>query len=106
AIDAVAHRLAKLASDVSFVFDGEIGNAAPGVELVRLWEGVGRADVEAAPADGAIVGLTLARGNLDAHNDRAKKQPRSKFARDEIGVFALPGDNGPRRAWLLPSSRV
>ena len=48
AIDAVADRGAELARDRALVLDGQVGDAAPRIELVGRREGVGRADVEAA----------------------------------------------------------
>src|SRR4051812_12798794 len=43
-IDAVTDRLAKFVRDRSLVHDGEIGNAAARIELVRRRKGGGRAD--------------------------------------------------------------
>ena len=59
AIDAVADGFAKFARDRSLVLDGEIGNAAPRIELVGRGKRRGRADVEAGPARAAMIGVGL-----------------------------------------------
>ena len=50
AIDAIAHGAAEFARDRRFRFDGEIGNAATRIELIRSREGARRANVEAGGA--------------------------------------------------------
>ena len=92
--------------DRSLVLDREVGDAAPGVELVGGREGVGRADVEAGPAGPAMV-ASPARPAAGSQigQDRAEEQPRAEFARHQIGVLALPADSGPRRERLLHQRR-
>ena len=48
---------AELGGDVALVLDRQVGDAAARIELVGRGERVGRADVEAAPAAAAVVGL-------------------------------------------------
>ena len=55
AVDAVADRGAQLARDRALVLDGEVGDAAPRIELIGRREGLGRADVEAGAAGAAMI---------------------------------------------------
>src|SRR3546814_15556012 len=57
AIDAVAHRFAEFRRDDAVVFDGQIRDAAPRVELVGRRKRPGRADVEAGRTAAAVIGL-------------------------------------------------
>ncbi len=50
AVDSVAHQRPQPPVDRAFVLDGEVGDAPPAIQQMRRREGVGRADVEAAPA--------------------------------------------------------
>src|ERR1700730_9833058 len=75
AIDAVADRLTEFVRDRTLVFDGEIGNAAPGIELVGCWKRRGRADIEAGLARAAMVGLGVIARKVRRGEDRAEKQP-------------------------------
>ena len=95
AIDAVADRFAEFVRDRSLVLDGEIGDAAPRIELVGRGKCRRRTDVEAGPAGAAMIGLGIIARQLERGEDRAEKQPRAELARHEIGVLALPAQ--PRR---------
>ena len=55
AIDAIADRLAKFVRDRSLVLDGEVGNAAPRIELVGRGKRRGRTDVETGLARAAMI---------------------------------------------------
>ena len=103
AVDAVADPAAQFARDRAFVLDGEVGDAAPGVEPVGRRKGAGRADVEAGPAGSAMVGFRLVGRELEIGQDRAEEQPRAEFARHQIGVLALPTDASPLRRAAFPS---
>ena len=92
AVDAVADGLAELARDRALVLDGEIGDAAARIELVRRRKRVGRADVEAGAAGAAGIGLGRVRRQRHPGDDRAEEQPGAEFAADEIGVLALPAE--------------
>src|SRR3546814_9719074 len=61
AVDAVAHGRAQRARNVPLVLDGEVGDAASGVEPVRADEGLRRTDVQAAPARAAMIALRRVR---------------------------------------------
>jgi hypothetical protein len=60
--DAVPHRFAKFACDMALVLDGEIGNAAPRIELIRCWKGLGGADIQTRMTGAAVINLWLIRG--------------------------------------------
>src|SRR5262249_45828724 len=57
AIDAIAEQWPELGIDRALVLDGEIGDAAPRIDLVGLGERVGRTGVEAGAALAAVIGL-------------------------------------------------
>src|SRR5690606_6980525 len=90
AIDAVAHRLAELKRDMTLVLDGQVGNAAARIEFVRLREGLRRTGIETAAAGAAMILMGLVGLDFERREDRAEKEPGAEFARDEIGVLALP----------------
>jgi len=75
AIDAIADGFSKFARNRALVLDGEIGNAAPCVELVRRGKRGGRADIEAGPARTAMIGLRFALRQIERRKDSAEKQP-------------------------------
>src|SRR5690606_29353765 len=69
AIDAVADGGAIGAGDRALMLDGEVGDAAAGIELVGRGKGGGRADVEAAPASPAMVLLRRIGWQLERGED-------------------------------------
>ena len=75
AIDAIADGGAKFFRDRAMMLDGEIGNAAPGIELVGLRESLRRAGVEAGAAGAAMVAFGRIGGQVERDKDRAQKQP-------------------------------
>ena len=94
AIDAVAHGGAEFARDRAGMLDGEIGDAAAGIEAVGRREGLGRADIEAGLAGAAMVGLGRVRRQGRLGQDGAEEEPRAELPADQIGVLALPADTG------------
>ena len=105
AVDAVAHQRPQFARDRAFVLDGQIRNAAPRIEPVRLGERRSRADIETGAAGAAIVGLGCVGRQIERGEDRAEKQPRAELARDQIGVLALPAETGAGRQRLFHHRR-
>ena len=97
--DAIADRPAELARDVARVLDREVGDAAPGVELVGRREGVGRADVEAGPAGAAMVALGRIGGERAGRSGSRRGTARSR-ARARRGWCACPASRSrpPGRA--------
>src|SRR3984893_11053626 len=85
AIDAVADRFAEFARDRPLALDRQVGDAAPGIELVGSWKRRRRADVGAGRTGAAMIGLSVIAGQIERGEDRAQKQPGAEFARDEVG---------------------
>ena len=80
--------------DRPLMLDGEIRNAAPRIEAVRLRKRRGRADVETGTACAATVRLRRIGRQIERGENRAEEQPRAILARDQIGVLALPAETG------------
>ena len=93
AIDTIADGFAEFVRDGALVLDGEIGDAAPGVELVGSRKRSRRADIEAGPARAAMVNVSIVARQIQRGENRAQKQPRAEFARDEVGMLALPAQS-------------
>ena len=93
--DSVPDRFSKLNWNGTFQFDGEIGNAASGVELEGRGERVGGTGGEAARAGTAAVFLGLVRLQIQGGEDFPQKQPVAESAADEVGVFADKPDACP-----------
>jgi len=72
------------------VLDGQVGDAAPGVEDVRRHERGGRAGVEARRAGAAAVGQALIEGQLGGREDDADEEEGAERRREEVGVLADP----------------
>ncbi len=94
AIDSVAEQGAQVRVDRAVVFDGQVRDAAAGVELVGGWEGLGRADVEAGGAGAAVGGFGCVLGQVEGGEDGAEEDPVAEVAAEEVGVFALPAETG------------
>ena len=93
AIDAIAHGGAQVARDMPLVLDGEIGDAAPGIELVGRGEGICGADVEAAAAGPAAVPVRRIGREFEGGEDGAEEEPGAEVAADEVRVLALPAES-------------
>ena len=105
AIDAVAERAAKLLGYRPLVFDGEVGNAPAGIELVWRGEGIGRARILAGTTLAAAVGMGCVRFEAERRVDRAEEKPAAVAPADQIGVLALPTDSGGLAKRLLHHRR-
>ena len=103
--DAVAHRRAEARRDVSLMLDGEIGDARARVDAVGRGEGMRGTYVEATPAGPAMILFRRVGSDLRRGEDRADEEPRSEFARYEIGVLALPAEPGAGGERLLHHRR-
>ena len=93
--DLPADGLAKLLGDGALLLDGEVGDAARGVHLVRGHERVGGAGVDAARAASAAIGRDLkfcSGGHRKRGDDDAEQQPRTQLLIDDAGIFADPAD--------------
>ena len=105
AVDAIAHRGAELPRYVPLVLDREIRDAAPGIELVRRRERVGRAHLQAGAAAAAMIGLRRIGRQREVGEDLAEEQPGAEAARYQVGVLALPADPGLLGQRLLQDRR-
>jgi hypothetical protein len=95
--DLAADGGAEIFRDASLLLDGEVGDAARGVHLVRGDEGVGRAGIDAARAGAAAVGRDLeydAFSDWNGRDDDAEQQPGAELLVDDAGVLADPADAG------------
>ena len=97
AVDAIADGAAEFLGDVVLVLDREIGNSEPRIDLVRRGKGIRRTDIQAVGTGAAAVRLRLVRLQLQRREDRAEKKPGAEFARDQIGMLALPAEAGGMR---------
>src|SRR6185437_16412751 len=88
-----------------FVLDGEIGDAARGIEAIGRGERRGRADIEAAPALAAVILMRRVRRQVEREIDLAEEKPGAEIARDEVGVLALPAEPSRFGEWLFHDRR-
>ena len=95
--NAVADAFAQVFGNAAFVFDGQVGNAAPGIQFIGRHNGVGGADGDAGFALAAMVfaGSIHRQGNVGV--DLAQKEPAARFPVQHQGVLALPAQPGFRR---------
>ena len=77
------------------VLDRQIGDAAPRIEPVGRGKRRGRADVEAAPAGAAMVGLRRVGRELERGEDLAEEQPRAELR--DTRLVCLPCQPSPAR---------
>ena len=81
----------------SALLDGEIGDAAGGVELARRNQSLSRAGVQAARAGAAAVGGgQVGRQPMRAEN-HSEKKPRAKLLIENAAILADPSNAGVRR---------
>ena len=96
---------AKFERDVALMLDGEVRDAAPGIQPVGSREGVRRADIEALAAGAAMVGLGLVGREVEGREQLAEEEPGAVAAGDEVGG-ACPASRcprGPRAAFPSPA---
>ena len=79
---------------LSRVFNGEVGQAAAGVELVGRGDGLGRAGGEAAGATAAMIRLGPVGREFQRGEDFGKEEPVPQAAADEVGVLAGEAEAG------------
>src|SRR5450631_422783 len=97
AVDPIANGASKLDRDRSLELDGEIGNAAPGVESVGRDNGAGRTGGQTGRAAAAMRGSRLVERQIDVHIDLAEEEIRAGVAVDQIRVFPDPTQPGVAR---------
>ena len=100
--DAVADQRAQLRGNGGLVFDGQIRDAAPGVQLLRPDDGACGADGHAGLAVSAQVRFGGAgAGQLQIGVDFAEKEPAARLRVDQQRVLAHPAQPGLLRQGLL-----
>jgi hypothetical protein len=87
------------------MLDGEVGDAAPGIELEGRGKGPCRTDFEAAGAAAAPHGVRHVGIEFERGVDRAEEQPAAVPAADEVGMLALPADTRGLRQRLFHHRR-
>ena len=95
--DAVADAFAQLRRDGPLVLDRQVGDAAPRIEAVGRRKGVRRADVEAAPAGAAAVGLGRRRAAAPRSVKIAPRKSQLPNSR-ETRMVCLPCQPSPAAA--------
>src|SRR5262245_10568286 len=91
----LAHQRTQLRRDGRAMLDGEVRDAARGVEHAWLDERVRRAGVQASRARAAAVGLERRVGfERDVDEEDAEKKERAFIRVDEVGVLADPAESG------------
>ena len=90
AINAVAHQRPELQRNGSGVFYGQVGNAAPGIELVRRNDGPRGADIDAGAAGAAVRRHRGAGRQSQVHIDFTEEEHRARLAVEQQRVLAAP----------------
>ena len=103
--NAIAQGGTKFARDMTFVFNGEVGKTAPGVELIGRGKGFGRANIQTTLARAAVIGLGGVGRQFGRGQYRPEKQPRAMNARHQICMFALPAKSRQSGMRLLHQGR-
>ena len=96
--DLVSHtRLQVLRDDrgLAAQFDREVGNAACGVDDVRLGDGPRRTGLNTERAAPAQIGCRLIGFEIQRRQDFPEQQPGAMLGRDEIRMFADPTETRP-----------
>jgi hypothetical protein len=98
--DLSADEGAEIFGNRAFFLDGEVGDAAGGVHLVRSDEGVSGAGVDAAGAGAAAIlrreGEAVGLGQWDGGGDDTEEEPGAVSLGEDAGVLADPADAGAR----------
>ena len=102
---ATQHGGAEFARDMALMLDREIGDAAPGIQLIRRGKGVGRADIEAGTAGAAMVGFRIIGLEHRIGEDGPQEEPIAKLAAEKVGMLALPAKPGARGQRLFHQRR-
>ena len=92
--DSVADCGSQFGWDGAFEFDGEVGDAAAGVEDEWLRDGLGGAGGDASAASAAAVFFRRVGGKFGGGEDFGEEEPVAEGAADEVGVFSDEADAG------------
>lgn len=94
AVDAVTDEGAEVFGDGAFVLDGEVGNAAWGVDVVGAGDGVGGAGGHAGGAFATVVVLFFVGFEVEGGEEFGEEEPGAEFGVDLDGGFAVPAEAG------------
>lgn len=92
--NAIADGAPELDRYGSPVFDGEIGNAAPGIEFIGPDDGPGRTDLDTGLATTAMVFDGRVYLKRQSGQDLAQEKIRPAAGCDQVRVFADPAESG------------
>ena len=101
AVDAVAQHAAQFHRNRAVQLDGEIGNAAPRIELIGRGDRAGGTGGNAGRAGAAVRAGGLVHRQRQVGEDLADEEIRAGVARDQVGVLADPAEAGVARQRLL-----
>ena len=90
----IAHKRAQIAVNHAVMLNRQIRYAAPCIELIGSGKGIGRANIQTGRAHTAMVVFRRIGQQFKRGENRAQKQPRTKLARHQIRVLALPAQTG------------
>ena len=97
--DLAADAVAEIFGDGAALLDGQVGDAAGGVHLIRR-EGLRGAGVDAAGAGSAAVGSERRQfggGEFERSEDDSEEKPGAELLVKDAGVFARPAEAGIAR---------
>ena len=90
---------------MALMFDREVGDAAPRIQLIGRGKGFGGADIETRPAASARIFRRIVGRQIEGGEYLRQKKPRAEIARYQIAVLALPAEAGARRQRFLHHRR-
>src|SRR5690606_10827877 len=94
AIDAVADQWPHVLRNTAFELDGQVGDAAPRVELARSQDRLRRAQVDAGLAAAAVLAGGRIDGQRQVDQDLADEEGRAGRARQQQRMLAAPAEAG------------
>ena len=105
AVDAVAEQRPQRFGDRAVVFDGQVGDAAPRIQLVGRDDGLRRTHIDAGAA-AAAMGRGRRRGRQrQVDEDLAQEEHRAAVALQRQRVLAAPADAAARGQFHLQHRR-
>ncbi len=92
--NAVANGRPQVFRDGALQFDGEVADAASGIQLERGSDGMGGAGVDAARAAATAVGFGRVGSEFKGRKNLGNEEPVAKPTADQVGVFADKAEAG------------
>ena len=87
-INAIADGSTHFNGNGALEFDGEVGNAKPGIQLEGCRDGLSGASGDAAGALAAMIGLRSVRFQFEMGDDFGQEKPIAQFSADQVGVLS------------------